>query len=113
VRRDQIAGWELPDEATAPLSAQDVRAVVAELAHPSYDFRTVDGIFKSTGLKREDINQILAFLLKQNGKPYLAYQSAQPDKTPIYTLDSRKPSGVWRWPVISSIGDWLAAPVID
>jgi hypothetical protein len=113
VRRDQIAGWELSDQATAPHPSQDVRAVVAELAHPSYDFRTVGGISASTSLKSGEVEQILAFLQTQNGKPYLAYRSAKPDKTPIYTLDSRKSSEIWRWPIISSIGDWFAAPVID
>jgi hypothetical protein len=50
---------------------------------------------------------------EQTGKPYLVWQSAKPDKTPIYTLASRKPFDIWQWPVISSIGDWFAAPVIN
>jgi hypothetical protein len=113
VRRDQIAGWELSDEATDPYQSQDVRQVLAELAHPSYDFRTVGGISRATGLKSQDIDQILSFLQKQAGKPYLVWQSAQPDNSPIYTLASRKPSAIWQWPIIRSIGDLIAAPVVN
>jgi hypothetical protein len=114
VRRDQIAGWELSDQETLPHKSEDVRKVVAELAHPSYDFRTVAGLCATTGLAPDVVGQILAFLEKQTGKPYLAWQTEKPDKTPIYTLASRKPSDVWQWPVVSTVGDWFAAaPVIN
>jgi hypothetical protein len=113
VRRDQIAGWELSNEATSPHAAQDVRKVLGELAHPSYDFRTVNGIYAATGLKSDDIVKILSFLKGQAGKPYLAWQSAKPDGTPIYTLASRKPNDIWQWPIVRSVGDWFAAPVIN
>jgi hypothetical protein len=140
VRRDQAAGWELPDElpsdrgqdalnelrrrdqssardlpdgATPPDTANNVRAVVAELAHPAYDFRTIAGISAATGLKNDYVALVLVFLERQTGKPYLAWQTAMPDQTPIYTLDSRKPSPAWQLPIIRSIGDWVAAPVIN
>ena len=76
--------------------------------------RIVAGLCAATGLQPNVVDKILAFLEKQTGKPYLVWQSEKPDKTPIYTLASRKPSDIWQWPVISSAGDWFAtAPVIN
>jgi hypothetical protein len=51
--------------------------------------------------------------LEQAGKPYLAFRSTGPNNTPIYTLASRKPADVWRLPIMSSMSDWIAAPVIN
>jgi hypothetical protein len=113
IRRDQIAGWDLPP-LPAGIDADQARRVVAELANPAFDLRTERGIAVSTSLDPAVVSAVVAVLLQQKGKPYEAWQSDRTDDSGAasYTLAARKPSWFWRLPGVSALGDWLAAPAI-
>jgi hypothetical protein len=110
VRRDQIAGWQLP----APLDQRgdDVRAVLAELASPSFSFRTPDGIATSTHLAREFVAGTLA-ALQADGiqKPLRVWQGSVSGRQ-VFTLESRKPGWFKSLPVIRQVVNWLDVPAI-
>jgi hypothetical protein len=113
IRRDQIAGWDLPP-LPAGIDADQARRVVAELANPAFDLRTERGIAVSTSLDPAVVSAVIAVLLQQKGKPYEAWQSDRTDDSGAasYTLAARKPSWFWRLPGVSVLSDWLAAPAI-
>jgi hypothetical protein len=113
IRRDQLAGWDLPP-LPAGVGPDEARKVIAELANPSFDFRTEKGVAETTSLDPALVSTVIAFLLEQKGKPYEAWRSDRTDESgaPSYTLVARKPSWVWRLPGVSALGEWLAAPAI-
>jgi hypothetical protein len=90
VRRDQIAGWELP----AALENAETRTILAEFANPTFDLRTVAGLAQSTTLDKARIAAILETLAKIPGKPYSLWQTTRAGVA-AYTLESRKPP-LWR-----------------
>jgi len=111
VRRDQIEGWELPPH-LAGNNADDVRAVLAELASPSFTFRTADGIAAKTHLRLDFVEDVLRQLCQADeSKPFRVWQG-QWEGRQVFTLASRKPSGLRSLPGIRQIGDWLEAPAI-
>ncbi len=66
----------------------NLKHILESLSDESWDFRTVDGICKSTGLDRDLVVQIL------EGHPELIRKSAVPDRKGrmLYTLRSRSHS---------------------
>jgi hypothetical protein len=126
IRRDQIAGWELPREALdwvrqypanpdgKPMTADDVRAVLAELASPAFDFRTVDGLAKKTRLDAEFVAGVLAQLRRIGvEKPYAVWSCRSKTGEELFTLASRKPRGFRSLPVIGDFGRWVEPPATD
>ncbi len=69
------------------------RKVFSALADPNWDFRTVEGLSKSTGLSYSEIENIIAKYKD------LVRQSPVPDKKGrnIYTLSEKGPN----------VGEWL------
>jgi Patatin-like phospholipase len=126
IRRDQIAGWELPRELQdwvqqypANLdgrtnTAGDVRAVLAELASPAFDFRTVDGVAQKAHLDPNFVARLLA-QLRPIGleKPYSVWSWRDKMGEELVTLASRRPKGFRALPVVSGFGRWLEPPATD
>lgn len=111
VRRDQIQGWELPPDLAAS-GADDVRAVLAELASPTFSFRTAEGIVTKTHLPFDLVSGVLRQLSGAGEhEPFCVWQGQREGKQ-VFTLESRKPSWFWSLPVIRQIGDWLEKPAI-
>jgi hypothetical protein len=110
VRRDQIAGWELPDGLHQ--RGDEVRAVLAELANPAFSFRTPDGIGKSTHLSFEFVADTLARLQQVGpGKPFHVWQGAVSGQQ-VFALESRKPRWFTSLPGIREIVRWWDEPTI-
>jgi len=110
VRRDQIAGWDLP--ASLEQSGDDVRLVLAELSSPAFSFRTPDGIAKNTHLNLEFITDTLSRLRRVSpNDPFLVWQGMVSGRQ-VFTLDSRQPGRFRSLPLISQAADWLEAPTI-
>lgn len=110
IRRDQIAGWELPDGLGE--HGDDVRAVLAELANPAFSFRTPDGIAKSAHLSLEFVTDTLARLQQaETGKPFRVWRGAVSGQR-VFSLESRKPGWFTSLPVIREIVRWLDEPTI-
>jgi hypothetical protein len=127
VRRDQIAGWELPhallqwvngDQAgreDKPKTADDVRAVLAELASPAFTFRTVNGISSAIHLNADFVNGVLARLCQaEDDKPFAVRRVGGGKRDePLFTLAARMPKGPWSWPVLNKLNNWLDPPATD
>jgi hypothetical protein len=112
IRRDQIDGWDLPPNLAAG-GADDVRAVLAELASPNFAFRTTAGITTKTHLQLGFVEGVLRQLSHADeNKPFRVWQG-QRDGKQVFTLESRKPKGFWSLPGIRQFGDWLEAPAIS
>ena len=118
VRRDQIAGWDLPPSPTEFLddfkkaSPDDVRLVLAELVNPTFSFRTSDGIARTTHLVPEKVATILGALEKAGaGKPFEIWKGRVSGKE-VFTLQSRSPSWLASLPGIQSAANWLDEPII-
>jgi hypothetical protein len=108
VRRDQIAGWDLPiDTGLAP---DDLRLVLGELLIPSFDLRTAAGIFKSIrpiaapGLTIAGVDAALQRLKTAEGKPHQVWQAgwdgpvdADGKAARLYAMASRKPGWADPW----------------
>jgi hypothetical protein len=112
VRRDQIAGWDLP--LGLPASDDDVRLVLAELANPAFSFRTPEGISRTTHLALNDITRILeaeAWEKTGPGKPFALWKG-QVSGRKVYTLQARSPGWFASLPVVKNAADWLDEPVI-
>ena len=110
VRRDQIAGWELPDWLRE--HGDDVRSVLAELVNPAFSFRTPEGIAKSTHLSLEFVADTLGRLQQTDtGKPFRVWQGAVSGQR-VFALESRKPGWFTSLPVIRQIVRWLDEPTI-
>ncbi len=111
VRRDQIAGWQLPP----PLDQRDddVRAVLAELATPSFLYRTPDGIATSTHLPGKFVGDTLD-ALRADGvrKPVRVWRGKVVGRE-VFTLESRKPGWFTRLPIIHQFVCWFDVPTID
>jgi hypothetical protein len=97
VRRNQIAGWELPPD--LPVSPDDARLVIAELLDPKYEERNVDGIRKavapvSATLDADKILRVLDRLKQARGEPFQVWEAPWKDKKGgrLFTLESRKPN---------------------
>lgn len=113
IRRDQIEGWELPSQ-WRDSAADDVRAILAELASPAYDFRTVAGISSASHLGPGFVTEVLNQLTRVGSdKPFLVWQTGQTEGERLFTLASRKPTGFWSLPLIKSFGNWLEPPTTD
>ena len=113
IRRDQIEGWELPSQ-WRDSAADDVRAILAELASPAYDFRTAAGISSATHLGPVFVTEVLNQLTRVGSdKPFLVWRTGQTEGEQLFTLASRKPRGFWSLPLIKSFGNWLEPPTTD
>ncbi len=97
IRRDQVEGWALPDGFS--LDADDARAVLAELASPLFQYRTISGIAKSTHLKCDVVQAIIEALKSAVGN--VAVVAATWDAT-LVTLKWRAPAGWRSLPVIAA-----------
>ena len=97
IRRDQVEGWALPDGFS--LDADDARAVIAELASPLFQYRTISGIAKSTHLKCDVVQAIIEALKSAVGN--VAVVAATWDAT-LVTLKWRAPAGWRSLPVIAA-----------
>jgi hypothetical protein len=127
VRRDQIAGWELPPEILQRLQmawgaedrkqrnfADDLRQILAELVSPAFNFRTVAGIAAKTHLDRRFVADALdEFARVDRRKPFSVCRVGKDGGDDLFTLASRKPKGFWSLPVISAFGNWLEPPATD
>ena len=110
VRRDQIEGWQLP-EALAR-RGDDVRAVLAELAIPSFSFRTPEGIAASTHLTRDFVADTLGALLGHGIQKHTRAWQGLVSGRRVFTLASRKPAWFKSLPIIRHIFNWLEVPAI-
>lgn len=123
VRRDQIEGWELPDD-LGGVTADDARLVIAELLEPKYDERNVEGIRKAIAsmsdslgndksAQTQSIEQLLVRLKQARGKPYQVWEAPWRDKNGgrLFTLDSRKPNLVDR--SLAYLGVGFFKPTVD
>lgn len=108
VRRDQVEGWTLP--ATLTPIADDARAVLAELASPAFDYRTVAGIAASTHLKPERVRDILGQLRMAAGNLRVATASWSQG---LFTLRMRQRDGFWTLPGVALLARWLDPPSSD
>ena len=96
IRRDQIAGWDLPPGAKTmqEASADDVRMVLAELANPAFSFRTPAGIVMTSHVSLDAVTAVLAKLGKVSiGLPFKVWNGSVAGRQ-VYTLQSRQPVGV-------------------
>jgi Patatin-like phospholipase len=114
VRRNQIAGWDLPeapgDPAKAlPLAVSDdyARLVLAELLDPKFDVRSATGIQEAIGraaapkqlLTLDFVQAVLDQFKGATGKPYQVWEAGWKGQAAgqgtadvsLYTLMSRKP----------------------
>jgi hypothetical protein len=124
VRRDQIEGWALPPTIASSLQQNwpdqndnDIRTVLAELANPAYDYRTVLGLALKTHLRPEFVTALLDRLQQVAAdRPFLVWQAGTSEGRQLFTLASRKPKGFggWFWslPGARQFGNWLQAPSI-
>ena len=118
VRRDQIAGWDLPMD--TGLGPDDVRVVLGELLNPQFDLRTSAGILQSIRsvatlkLTAVDVDAALQKLKTAQGRPYQVWEAGWKDKTgggdgvSLYTVTSRKP-----WWADGFTGGRYLAPVFQ
>ena len=119
VRRDQIAGWDLPVD--TGLDPDDLRLVLAELLSPRFDLRTAAGIFQSIRssaaptLSAAAVEAALQRLKAAQGKPYQVWEAgwkgkagAGGDGASLYSVTSRKPG--WADPLT---GGRYLAPIIQ
>ncbi len=127
VRRDQIAGWELPAEMSQRLqrawggkdgkqrnTSDDVRQVLAELASPAFSSRTVAGIAAKTHLDPRFVANALDELARVDPrKPFSVCRVGKQEGAELFTLASREPKGFWSLPVVSAFGNWLEPPATD
>lgn len=110
VRRDQIAGWELPDGLDQV--GDDVRAVLAELANPAFSFRTAEGIANTAHLELDAVAGTLARLQRvDRQRPVRIWQGTVSGRR-VFTLESRKPGWFTSLPVIRGIVHWFEVPAI-
>jgi hypothetical protein len=114
VRRGQIQGWDAAEYASETVksferSADDVRAVIAELINPAYDFRTVRGIANCAHMP---IGFVEALLQKLS-------QRSAPEQFRVwannygYTHFMRRPGFLGRRGIVQWFNRWWNAPTVD
>lgn len=108
VRRNQAAGWDLPPGITA--RGDDVRAILAELASPAFDYRTIAGLIKATRMGKLEVQSILDALQGATGNPRVVAASWDPA---LFTLAIRAPSGFKTLPGVAPLLRWLGPPSTD
>jgi hypothetical protein len=115
VRRNQIAGWELPPDLVAEChtSGDDIRLVLAALANPAFSFRTGEGIATATHLQEPVVAGILAKLAAQEtSKPFSVWRGSVRGRD-VFALHARRPGVLQSLPGIRDVVNWLDEPVID
>ena len=113
IRRDQVEGWDLPKppaEWPTAIRADDVRAVLAELASPSFAYRTLSGIALATHLPRTSVDSIITFLSDQPSGNVKVVEAAF--QTGLLTLEIRQDAAV-NLPIIGGIRRWFDPPQHD
>jgi len=114
VRRRQIQGWDAAEYASETVksferSADDVRAVIAELINPAYDFRTVRGIANCAHMPIEFVEALLQKLS----------QRSTPEQFRVwannygYTHFMRRPGFLGRRGFVQWFNRWWNAPTVD
>lgn len=110
VRREQIEGRDSRLRFDEPVPAQgDVAAIVAELINPAFDFRTPEGIAKSTLLQTAVVNRILQALSQPEVPEAIRAWTANGQ----YTLYTRRPGYFATNRLTGWISRWWDAPTID
>ncbi len=84
IRRDQHADFHFVDD--------EERAVFSALSDPAFDYRTLGGLQRSTGLSTQDVQSILG---RYPDRLYVARGQA-PEGTDGYTLAGRRPGWMAR-----------------
>jgi hypothetical protein len=110
VRRDQIAGWDLPPG--LPASGDDVRLVLAELANPGFSFRTPEGIAKTIHAAPGTVASILKKLEQAGSGKTFAVWRGHVSGQEVFTLQSRSSSWFTSLPGIQSASNWIDEPAI-
>ena len=108
VRRDQVAGWDLPPSLARRGDA--ARAVLAELASPAFDYRTIAGLTRATRMTADEVRTIVDALRGATGNPRVVTSSWDPA---LFTLAMRAPSGFKAWPGVAPLLRWLGPPSLD
>jgi hypothetical protein len=110
VRRGQIEGWDPPVsfDAGGP-SPNDVRAIVAELINPAFDFRTPKGIAPSTHLQIGVVAEVLNALVR----PDIPEANRAWSVNGQYTLYTRRPGFFERQRLTGWISRWWNAPTVN
>jgi hypothetical protein len=96
IRRDQIAEWEIPGDwldLPGDIDPDAIRLVLAALANPGFDYRTVAGIAVVTQLPEHLVIRILELGEAQDDRPYRVVRASGTDDAgnALYTLASRRP----------------------
>jgi hypothetical protein len=114
VRRGQIEGWDIPPE-LAKLAEQhggkgeDVQAILAELLHPSFDFRTPQSVAKATHLLEPFVrNTLLALTQSSMPERLRTWQDAG-----AFTFFKDRPGFLARRRVVKWFNNWWNAPNIS
>jgi hypothetical protein len=108
VRRDQVEGWALPEG--LEFDPDEVRAVLAELVSPRFDYRTQAGIAKSTHFPLATVIAIVGALKQADGNPRVLCAAWDPD---LLTLKVREPAGLQAWPGVATVLRRLSPPSRD
>jgi hypothetical protein len=114
VRRGQIEGWDIPPEITKLAEqhggkCEDVQAILAELLHPSFDFRTPQSIAKATHLP-EPVVRILLSALSQ---PSVPERLRTWQEGGAFTFFKGRPGFLARRRVVKWFNNWWNAPNIS
>jgi hypothetical protein len=110
VRRGQMEGWDAPASLEAAgLSQDDVRVIVGELINPAFDFRTRQGICKTTHLQTDVVSQTLDALSGSNVPKAIRAWS----QNGRYTLYARRPGFFKRQRLTGWLFRWWNAPTVD
>ncbi len=114
VRRGQIDEWNIPPE-IAQLAEQhggkceDVQAILAELLHPAFDFRTPQSIAKATHLPEQFVNNMLQALTRPaTPRRFRTWQEAG-----AYTFFKGRPGFLARRRIVKWFNNWWNAPNIS
>jgi hypothetical protein len=108
IRRDQVEGWTLPPDLTTRSDA--ARAVLAELASPAFDYRTIAGLTAATRMEENEVRLIVQALRGATGNPRVVAPGWDPA---LLTLAIREPTGPRAWPGVAPLLRWLDPPNSD
>lgn len=114
IRRNQIAGRDLPQSLDKTLkqhnkTADDVRAILAELLNPAFDFRTSGRLAIRTHLPVTFVADVLTELSQPGTPPAVRVWNDGPD----YTHYERRPRFLERFRIIRWFNRWWNAPRVD